>query len=338
MIKVGRLKFLVKKAFSWNYKDAYKQAKIIHQKRGKSTLGIFLDMINCGIKYGAGYCDYVEFEFDLLNHEQRKTYLTYELNNRIVHRYNNKAYWHFFQDKIEFNKLFKDYLGRDFLSLRDNDATFEDFKNFCKNKKKICVKPVDQSCGSGIEFIELDKKTDLEALYKRLIEEKKYLVEDYVIQHKDLNKLYPGSVNTLRVISFLGDDGEVHILRAVMKFGTTGQIDNHVAGGMYTFLDDNGVVLYPACDDFGHAYDKHPVTNFPIVGFKVPCYNEVLELVKKAGKVVPEMRYIGWDVAVSESGPLIIEGNEFCGLFQNKASTNPTKTGDLPIFKKYIKF
>ena len=333
-----RIKYLLKKAFSWNYKDAYKQAKIIHKKRGGTTIGIFLDMIGCGIKYGAGYCDYVEFEFDLLNSAQRKTYLTSELNNRIVKKYNDKNYWHLFQDKIEFNKLFKDYLGREFLSIRDNDSTFEEFKKFCLKHKKICVKPVGASCGEGIEFINIDNKTDFKELYNRLKEEKKYLIEEYIKQHQDLNKLYPGSVNTLRVISFLNDNGEVDIIRTVIKFGTTGEIDNHVAGGMYTFLDENGVVLYPACDDFGHAYDIHPVTKTPIVGFKVPFHEEAKELIKKAGKLVPQIRYVGWDVAIGKDCPMIIEGNEYCGLFQNKASTNPTKQGDLPIFKKYIKF
>lgn len=333
-----RIKYLVKKACSWNYKDAFKQAKNIHEKRGGSTIGIFLDMINCGIKYGAGYCDYVEFEFDLLNSSQRATYLTSELNNRIVRKYNDKAYWHLFNDKVKFNNLFKEYLKRDFISIRDGDATEEEFIKFCKKHEKICAKPVDQSCGEGIIFVKTDKNTDFKKLYKQLKINKQYLIEEYIKQHKDLNKLYPGSVNSVRVISFLGDDEEVHIIRIVMKFGTMGEIDNHVAGGMYTFVDENGVVLYPAADDFGNAYEKHPVTGVNIVGFKIPHYEKIIDLIKKASKVVPQVRYVGWDVAIGEDGPMIIEGNEYCGLFQNKASINPTKEGDLPIFRKYIKF
>ena len=335
---MNRIKYLLKKIFSCNYKDLYRQAKIIHKKRKIPTLLICIDMITCGIKYGAGYCDYVEFEFDLLNSNQRKTYLTSELNNRIVRLYNDKNFWHFFQDKIEFNNLFKKYIGRDYISIRDNDSTFEDFKTFCLNHKKICVKPVNASCGDGIQFININKKTDIKKLYDTLKTEKKYLIEEYINQHKNLNKLYSGSVNTLRIISFLNDDGNIDIIRAIIKFGTTGEIDNHVAGGMYTFLDEKGIVLYPACDDFGHVYYKHPVTNIGIVGFKVPFYKETLELIKKAGKIIPQIRYVGWDVAITNDGPIIVEGNEYCGLFQNKASTNPSKIGDLPLFKKYINF
>ena len=335
---MGRIKYLCKKATSWNYKDAWEQAKNIHRKRGGTTMGIFMDMIGCGIKYGAGYCDYVEFEWDLLKPSERATYLTSELNNRIVRNYNNKEYTHLFKDKIEFNKLFNDLLKREWVSIRENDSTLEEFTAFAKKLGKIVVKPVDLSCGTGIEFIEIDKHTNFKELYDRLRNEKKYLIEEYIKQHKDLNKLYPRSVNSVRVISFLNDQGEVDVIRTIMKFGTKGEIDNHVAGGMYTFVDNNGVVLYPAADDFGNTYDKHPITGVPIVGFKIPHYKKIIDLIKEAGKVVPQVRYVGWDVAIGEDGPMIIEGNEYCGLFQNKASTNPTKQGDLQIFRKYIKF
>ncbi len=330
-----RIKYLLKKIKVCNYKDMIKKANEIHKKRGKLAILIFLDMIYCGIKYGAGYSDYVEFEFDLLSENERKTYLTSELNNRIVKKYNNKAYWHLFQNKGEFNNIFKKYIGRDYLEIEK--TSFKDFKDFCLNHKKICVKPLSSSCGEGIRFISIDSIHDFKKLYEYLKKEK-LLVEEYIKQHDDLNKLYSGSVNTLRIISFLSDNNKVNIIKVIMKFGTTGEIDNHVAGGMYSFLDDNGVVLFPACDDFGNSYIYHPVTNTKIVGFKVPYFKEAKELIKKAGKLVPEIRYVGWDVAITDKGPIIVEGNEYCGLFQNKASTNPTKNGDLPIFKKYIDF
>ena len=331
-----RIKYLIHKLLNCNYKELLRQAIIVHKKSGKLTFIICLDMIMCGIKYGAGYSDYVEFEFYLLNPSERKTYLTSELNNRIVRKYNNKAYCHLFQNKVEFNNIFKIYLGREFISLES--ASFKDFKNFCLKHKKICIKPVNLSCGEGIEFIEINSKTNFNLLYSRLKNEKKYLVEEYIRQHDNLNKLYSGSVNTLRVISFLDDFGKVNIIKAIIKFGTTGKIDNHVAGGMYTFVDENGIILFPACDDFGKAYYNHPITKMPIVGFKIPYFYEALELVKKIGLIIPEVRYIGWDIAITNKGPIVVEGNEYCGLFQNKASTNPTKEGDLPNFKKYIRF
>ena len=61
------------------------------------------------------------------------------------------------------------------------------------------------------------------------------------------------------------------------------------------------------------------MTNTDIVGFKVPKYKEAVKLALKASKVVKEIRYVGWDVAITNDGPCIIEGNEFpsYGLIQN---------------------
>ena len=333
-----KLEFLFRKIFTCNYKGAYEQAKILSKKYGGTRIGLFLDMMYCGVKYGAGYVDYAEFEFNLLDKEQRKTYLTSELNNRIVRKYNDPAYWHLFHDKIEFNKLFKDYINRDFISIRDNDSTIEEFKEFCLKHKKIVAKVAGGTHGVGIDFYDIDGNTDFEKLYQKLRANEQYLIEEFIVQHRDLNKLYSGSVNSLRVITFLTDDNEVEILRTVLKIGNREGIDNCRNGGMYTFLDESGKVIMPAFDENNTIFETHPKSGEKIVGFEVPCYDEIKELVKKAGKVVPQIRYVGWDIAIGEKGPMIIEGNEYSGIFQMKASINPTKIGDLPTFKKYIKF
>lgn len=333
---MGRIKYLSKKLFSWNCKDAIKQARILSKKYNQNSLLIFMDMLGCGVKYGAGYIDYVEFEFNLLNRKQRKTYLTSEINNRIVRKYNNKNYMHLFSDKITFNKIFKDYIGRDYISIRDHDSTFEEFVDFCKKKKQIVAKVADATHGFGIDFYEIDSKTNFKELYNKLLANKQYLIEEHIEQHNDLKRLYSESVNSLRVISFLQDNGEVVILRAVLKIGNRAGIDNCRNGGMYTFLDENGLVIMPAFDENNIIYESHPKSGEKIVGFQVPHYNEIKTLIEKVGKVVPQIRYVGWDVAISENGPVIIEGNEYSGIFQMKASINPTKIGELENFKKYI--
>jgi hypothetical protein len=180
---MSRIKYLLRKLFRVDYKEMYKAAKKIHKKRKGLTLYYLIDMIWCGILYGAGYSDYVEFEFELLNHKQRKTYLTSNINNNIIKKYNDKNYWHCFKDKVEFNNIFKDFLKRDYIFLKD--ASVEDFKKFLANKKKICVKPIDQTAGVGVEIININKDTNVERLYKKLIKNNQTLVEEFIIQHHE---------------------------------------------------------------------------------------------------------------------------------------------------------
>ena len=287
-------------------------------------------MIKCGFKYQAGYYDYLEFEFYLLNDKQRSTYLTRGKNNEIIRKYNNKKKAYQFDDKQVFNKMFKQFLGREYINLDNN---LEEFKQFLKNKKEIIVKPLDGEGGKGVEKIKVN--SDIEKLYQKLINNNQTLVEEVIKQHKQMNKLYDKSVNTLRMFTFV-KDGKAYFLQAILKIGNGGVIDNFSSGGMYTFVDNNGVVLAPAIDQDDNYFEKHPLTNEKIVGFKVPLFNEAVELVRKAALIVPDMAYVGWDVAIGEDKPILVEGNWFPGVFQMKPSFKENKDGILTLYKKYM--
>ena len=86
---MNKLKYILKCIRTLDYKNMIKIAKKIAKKEHKLTLFILIDMIYCGFKYGAGYYDYQEFEFYLLNKDERKTYLTRTKNNMIISKYNN---------------------------------------------------------------------------------------------------------------------------------------------------------------------------------------------------------------------------------------------------------
>jgi hypothetical protein len=70
----------------------------------------------------------------------------------------------------------------------------------------------------------------------------------------------------------------------------------------------NGKMKFPPAD-LENVYRNHPETGKTIQGFKIPYWEEMIELVEKASKVVSEVGYIGWDVAITPNGPILIEGN-----------------------------
>jgi glutathione synthase/RimK-type ligase-like ATP-grasp enzyme len=63
----------------------------------------------------------------------------------------------------------------------------------------------------------------------------------------------------------------------------------------------------------------------------------MLDMVKEAAKVIPEMGYVGWDVAFTPNGPVLVEANDFPGhdIYQLPEHT-PDKIGIYPKFKKVI--
>ena len=105
---------------SGTIKSIFNIVKKIHNKTHKCRLLLFIDIVYCSVKYGAGPYDYQEFEFYNLNSKERKTYLTRVKNNAIVRIFNDKEIAKKFDDKVEFNKIFNKYLKRDWLYLYNN--------------------------------------------------------------------------------------------------------------------------------------------------------------------------------------------------------------------------
>lgn len=328
---MAKLKYLIGRVRHMNFHRMFDTAHKIAGKTGKSYISVLFDIIVCGVKYQAGYNDYLEFEFYLLNKDERKTFLTRGINNTIIKKYNQKDYYHKFDDKVEFNRIFCNYLKRDWVCLREVKG--DDFVAFLKKKKAIMVKPVDGDGGVGIEKININSKTNGKKLYRQLRKSGQVLVEEFVRQHSDMNTLYKNSVNTLRMFTFI-KDGKVTFLNGILKVGNGGVVDNFSSGGMYTFVNNNGKVIAPAIDKDDKVHEFHPKTKTKFVGFQVPMFKEAVAMVKEAAKEVPEIGYVGWDVAIGEDGPMIIEGNCFPGVFQLRPSFSKKKEGILP---KYLK-
>lgn len=328
--------YYIKRIFGMDYKQFFVTIGKIHSRSKKSRILLFFDMIMCSIKYQAGYTDYFLFYFEDLNAKQRSTYVTRGVNNSYIRRLNNREYYKYFRNKILFNDTFKDYLGREYLDL--TKSTVNDLKDFLINHPTIIVKTVDGTGGFGVEKIETYSNTDVEKLYNELKEKKQFLVEECIVQHKDMAKLAEKSVNTLRIVT-VTTNNVAHVMLKVIRFGNgINAVDNFHSGGMYSVFDDNGVITKPAVDREGNVYEEHPLNKTKIVGFKIPYYKEAINLAIKASQVIPQLGYVGFDIAISEEGPVLVEGNELPGydLYQSKVHLNENKEGLKPLFDSVI--
>lgn len=189
--------------------------------------------------------------------------------------------------------------------------------------------------GKGVEKFVYTNDNESRKLYNKLIENNQLLIEDCIKQHKDLNLLYDKSVNTLRIFTFY-KDGQAYFLQAILKIGNGGVIDNFSSGGMYTYVDESGTVFVEAIDRDDNIYYEHPISKTKIVGFKVPMFEKAIDLAKDCSKLIPQVSYIGWDIAISEDGPVVVEGNCFPGVFQVKPSLSNKKEGLIPKYKKIM--
>ncbi len=289
---------------------------IVRRRSGRSRLSILRDMIGCARKYGAGYYDYMIFEYDQMDETQRATYMTRMTNKALMTKMNDAAYTHLFDQKNEFYKVFSTYLGRDYLDL--SACSRGELAAFLTERCEVIAKPAEGECGHGIEKIRLDRFSTVDEACEYLLAPDNGfgVVEDVIIQHPEMQRLYPDSVNCLRMTTLLVD-GQAHMLYAVLKTGNNGNfVDNLESGGFACHVDrETGVVCGP-----GHTsssisdaqlVEVHPISGVAFRGFKVPFYREAANLVCRAALEVPQVRYIGWDVCITETGPAIIEGNNY---------------------------
>lgn len=306
------IRYAIKRFFRLDFGRMGRKIDEVAQKSGKARFLILCDMLWCGAVYGAGPNDYALFEFYRLTAAQRKTYITRGTNNALVKRYNDPAYCHIFDNKDEFNELFADFMERDWVS--SDNLTREAFDAFIAGKEAVIYKPTAGTCGKGAEKFVL-AETDPDTLYEHLVSLPSGVVEEVVKQDAAMAKIYPLSVNTVRLVTLL-KDGVCTPVFAFWRIGNGGHyVDNLNSDGMAAMLDlKDGHITLPAADKDGKVYTHHPMTGEAIVGFTIPHWDAVLATADKASHRVPQVGYVGWDVVVTDKGgTLLLEGNCFPG-------------------------
>jgi Sugar-transfer associated ATP-grasp len=178
----------------------------------------------------------------------------------------------------------------------------------------IFVKPVDGTGGRRCERID---STDadcgrLGAIYET-IRSGNFVFQETIVQHPLVSAIYPHSVNTLRFTMCIGRGGEIRFVFPTMRFGTNGStVDNVGSGGVGIEVDAETGTLGPYARQFfpyGDAsYVSHPDTGFTFAGTVIPHFQAALETAKAAAAVLP-YRLIGWDIAITAEGPVLVEGN-----------------------------
>ena len=284
------ISFYIKKANRFN--------KNVTRFIGKSKLPFaWLSETYCFIKYGCSPDDYFRYEFYRKSGFERNRFITYRRSQQIIKKYNDPSKIHYFADKREFNKKFHSYINRDWLDL--SKCSEQDLNDFFYKHGEILLKPLNGGQGRGIK-----KLISLDGF--KLEEYRDYIAEEIIQQHEQMSTLNPSSVNTIRVMTFKGE-----VIACALRIGGENSlVDNLHSNGICAHIDkDSGVIDYLCIDNDYNKYLKHPATGKILVGFQIPNWNTLISKVKEATKIVPEVQYVGWDVAVLKNQIVLIEAN-----------------------------
>jgi len=209
----------------------------------------------------------------------------------------------------------EDFLGRPWVDLRRcPPSDFEAFLTDVGSSGPIVAKRFDGHGSRGLEFV--DDAHTVANLHRRLIENKQYIVEGFITQHADMARFYRPAVATLRIFTFnVGGDVSV-VFRPTANFGSRGHRTNNPTSIQAFFDPESGRILTDGIGqglrkhgERGVRFTQHPETGEVFKGSTIPFVAEAVQMAKAAAKLVPELPFVGWDLAIAPDGPVVIEGN-----------------------------
>ena len=301
---------LIEYAKAGNLKKFRNNLKEISKKENKSTFYLFNHFLITFLKSGCGYSDYLNYQLYNKTFKEISEYVTIKHQDKFYEIVSPAKYKTFFTIKPNFLNNFKNFINRDFFE----DGSIEDLEKFLSNNEEFMVKPKDGLGGMGV-YKEYKKNIkDINEFYNYL-KNNNLFIEEYVKQNEDINKLCKESVNTIRIMTF-SYNGKSEIVYAAMRIGNgVNNVDNFHQGGMGCKIDlEKGILIGDAIDKNLNHFVVHPKSKVKFDGFKIPYWEEAKKLVLDASKVNNNIHLVGWDVAITDDGPTLIEGNRRPGF------------------------
>jgi hypothetical protein len=147
----------------------------------------------------------------------------------------------------------------------------------------------------------------------------RFVVQERLRSHPELERLSGcRTLQTVRIHTVVSADGEVELHQPALKVasgrGPTDNFDEGRKGNLLANVNPTDGRVGPALGrvEEGPALaltSRHPVTGARIEGFQVPCWEELCRLVYRVARLFVPLRAVGWDVGVTDRGPVLVEGN-----------------------------
>ena len=146
-----------------------------------------------------------------------------------------------------------------------------------------------------------------------------YLFQSLVSPHPDIRAVCGHRLATVRIVTIATEAG-ARPYRACWKIPSgSNAADNYWrSGNLLAQLDFSSGCVRRATSGVGLStaeHTHHPDTGAPLVGFRHPHWQAMLDFATEGARLMRHVPMIGWDIACSEDGPVIVEMNEMPDLF-----------------------
>lgn len=302
---------------------------------------IMVDYYNLYRKKGLTTSEYYDFEFERQPDDFRNTFLGLNEQRFYLDYLNPIKYYSFARNKYLSHILLENtgvrkselycYYQPEGLVYESNQVAnnLKSVSKILRDKAVVScvVKTTESSHGDNvwvikhIEFQEDDvlmTRFDGNKLFlSEILSTEPLIFESLIHQTEQFALLNESSVNTVRFMTCLYPDGHAEIIAAFIKIGRAGKcVDNAGDGGNVDVCVDvaTGEIKYPV--EFNgwrqvSNIENHPDSGNPLNGVFINNWSNIKNEVVKFQQAFPYCKAAGWDIAITDEGPLVIEVNDF---------------------------
>lgn len=319
----------------------------VAQREHSHWIPVLLRIGAARARFGLSASEYALYELHRKPWHRLSSYLTKKQATALYARFNPASALQLADDKIEFQRRcaaaglptvdILAVLSRTLSTEPGKPPVYRGFEELLNQDRlwsagALVLKPRADSLGTGVrvvarmdaQLVDINGQAlDIAAFVHELhhdMQRDDYLVQPFLRAHAALSRLGAGrALGTLRLVTLRSGD-DVRIVYGLIRIpGGSGPTDNFLGGAggnLIAAIDLARGVIGPARgrqpEDSGEWLRPHrenPATGVPIEGHQIPHWSEVTALVMRATEAFPELALLGWDVAVLDDGPCLIEVN-----------------------------
>jgi hypothetical protein len=206
------------------------------------------------------------------------------------------------------------------------DGRQESLESILSFNNPFILKNIALEAGEGVFLCRIvGRKVDINGEikdwgdFKKILKSKIWVLQKQYSSHKVFNKFNSSALNTTRIVTILNGQ-EPEYLCGFQGFATkNAQIDTWSHGSVYVGID----IVNECLREYGFTsisdnrpgiLTAHPDSGVLFKDCRVPFLKEAVDLCIRAHKILYFNFIIGWDVAITDEGPLIVEANEKPGM------------------------
>lgn len=286
------------------------------------------DVLFCWFAYGFTPSEYFCFKLGDKSPRERHEYISDRERKIIIYLVNDIFDIEVARNKsVTYDKL-KKFYKRDAVAIRSDDD-LRAFEAFAEKHPVFVQKNIRQNCGTGVKRVDFRQQSMTpEEYFKMLRKTDDYLIEELIVQSSEMSSFNSSSVNTVRCASFRNRSKDKVVFD--MPHLRTGRknsfIDNAAAGGVSAFVDmETGILLTDGYSEYLEDFPCHPETGVRFKGFQLPQWDELLAVVNELVEKNPTLCWVGWDLAHTDKGWVLVEANGRPQIIVQQMERGPLK-------------